>query len=278
MRKSERFKSVMAVPSELKTLHVTGTICEVTRIAGAGECVAVKLSLPFPAADENSSPVAGSRCHVTSMSSCRGLGSFFFCSLDFCRGTCWAEIPGSGNRTAPAEITRQSHVSKLGKRVRRRGPGRRSANTGALCIRDSIEIEIAERLFDGAVFGFLQAFGKFSGENVFLGFFGFDGGAELRFDRFGLLAQESRGIVKINGRWRLGRRNVREDYSEFSIESELRVAARAIGFKGFFMFARHRGILRQFAPRGMVTCIAAVKRRQKKTALRKIQSAVEKSK
>ena len=121
--------------------------------------------------------------------------------------------------------------------------------TGAFRIRDSIEIEIAERLFDGAVFGFLQAFGKFSGEDVFLGFFGFDGGAELRFDCFGLLAQESRGIVKINGRWRLGRRNVREHHSEFAIESELRVAAGAIGFEGFFVFARHGAILRQFARR-----------------------------
>src|ERR1700722_12381972 len=272
MRKSERFKSVMAVPSELKTLHVTGTICEVTRIAGAGECVAVKLSLPFPAADENSSPVAGSRCHVTSMSSCRGLGSFFFCSLDFCRGGCWAEIAGSGGKTAAAEITRKNHVSKLGKRVRRRDPGRRSASTGALCIRDSIEIEIAERLFDGAVFGFLQAFGKFSGENVFLGFFGFDGGAKLCFDRFGLLAQESRGVVKINGRGRLGGRNVREHHSEVAIKSELRVAAGAVGFKGFFMFARHRGILRQFAPRGMVPCTTAVKWRQKKRRSRKYRA------
>src|ERR1700722_11842200 len=208
----------MAVPSELKTLQVTGTICEVTRIAGASECVAVELSLPLPAADENSSPVAGSRCHVTSMSSSRGLGRLFFLSVDFCRGGCWAELARSGDRTDAAEITRKNHVSKAGKPVSGRDPSRRSANTGALCIRDSIEIEIAKRLFDWAVFGFLQAFGKFSGENVFLGFFGFDGGAKLCFDRFGLLAQESRGIVKINGRWRLGRRNVREHHSEFAVE------------------------------------------------------------
>jgi hypothetical protein len=149
-------------------------------------------------------------------------------------------------------MSKKNHVSKLGKRVSGRGPGRRSADTEALCIRDSIEIEIAEWLFDGAVFRFLQAFGKFSGENVFLGFFGFDGGAELCFDCLGLLAQESRGIVKINGRWRLRRWNVRKHNSEFAIESELRVAARAIGFEGFFMFARHGGILRQFGPRGMV--------------------------
>ena len=62
-----------------------------------------------------------------------------------------------------------------------------------------IEIEIAQRLFDGAVFGFLQAFGKFPGENVFFGFFGFDGGAEFRFDGFGLPAQERGRIVQING-------------------------------------------------------------------------------
>ena len=118
--------------------------------------------------------------------------------------------------------------------------------------RDLIEIEIAERLFDGSVFSLLQALGKFSGENVFLGFFSFDGCAELRFDSFGLLAQEPRGIVKINRRWRLRRRDVGEHHSEFAIESELRVAARAVSFEGFFMFARHGGILRQFAPRGMV--------------------------
>ena len=35
----------MEVPSELKTLHVTGTIWEVTRIAGAGE--------PFVGADRS---------------------------------------------------------------------------------------------------------------------------------------------------------------------------------------------------------------------------------
>jgi len=267
----------MAVPSELKTLHVTGTICEVTRIAGAGERVAVELSLPLPDGDEYSSPVAGSRCHVTSTSSCRGLGSFFFCSLDFGGGTCWAEIAGSGDKRATAGMSKKNHVTKLGKRVCSHAPDRRSANTGALCIRASIEIEIAEWLFDGAVFRFLQAFGKLSGENVFLGFFGFDGGAELRFDRFGLLAQESRGIVKVNGRWRPGRWNVRKHNSEFAIESELRVAARAIGFEGFFMFARHGGILRQFGPRGMVEVhrhgeMEAKKKRRSENAERRQKS------
>ena len=157
-----------------------------------------------------------------------------------------------------------------------RGPSRRSADTGALCIRDLIEIEIAERLFDGSVFSLLQALGKFSGENVFLGFFSFDGCAELRFDSFGLLAQEPRGIVKINRRWRLRRRDVREHHSEFAIESELRVAARAVSFEGFFMFARHGDILRQFDASGIITCINRCKTEAKKTALWKIQSAVEK--
>src|SRR5579863_4628526 len=158
----------MAVPSGLKTLQVTGTICEVTRIAGAGERVAVELSSPLPAVEEEySSPVVGSRCHVTSMSSCCGLGSFFFCSLDFCGDACRAEMAQSGGKRAAAGISKKKHVSKLRRRVSGRGPGCRSANTGALCIRDLIEIEIAERLFDGAVFGFLQALGEFSGENVF---------------------------------------------------------------------------------------------------------------
>jgi hypothetical protein len=132
------------------------------------------------------------------------------------------------------------------------GRDRRSANTGALCIRDLVEIEIAERLFDGAVFSFLQALGKFSGQNIFLRFFSFDGRAKLRFDGFGLLAQESRGIIKVNGRRGPGRRDVREHHSEFAIESELRVAARAVSFEGFFVFARRGGILRQFLARGMV--------------------------
>ncbi|HEY2342290.1 MAG TPA: hypothetical protein VGH90_04630 [Chthoniobacteraceae bacterium] len=206
----------MAVPSELKTLHVTGTICEVTRIAGAGERVAVELSLLSGEPSEISSPVVGSRCHVTPTSSCRGLGSFFFCSLGFCRGTCWAEIAGSGDARTAQGITKKNHVSKLGRLAS--SAGHRSADTGAFRIPASIEVEIAEWLFDGAVLGFLQALGKFSGENVFFGFFGFDGGAEFCFDRFGLLAQESRRIVKINGRWRPGRGNVREHYSEFAIE------------------------------------------------------------
>jgi len=71
---------------------------------------------------------------------------------------------------------------------------------------------------------------------------------------------------------------VREHHSEVAIESELRVAARAIGFKGFFMFARHGEILRQFAPRGMVTVKNRGETEEKKTALRKIRSAVEKAK
>jgi hypothetical protein len=45
-----------------------------------------------------------------------------------------------------------------------------------------IEIEIAERPFDWAIFGFLQAFGKLAGENVFFSSFGFDGCAELCLD------------------------------------------------------------------------------------------------
>jgi hypothetical protein len=51
------------------------------------------------------------------------------------------------------------------------------------------------------------------------------------------------------------------------------VAARAIGFEGFFMFAGHSGILRQFGASGMVTCMAAWEwGRRKKTAFRKYRA------
>jgi hypothetical protein len=143
------------------------------------------------------------------------------------------------------------------------------ARGGYSGIPDSIEIEVAERFFDGAVFGLLQTFGKFSGENVFLGFFCFHGGPELRLDSFGLLAQEARRVVEINGRRRPGRWDVREHHSEITIKSELCVTARAIGFEGFFTFARHAAILRQFAASGMITCSSAAKRNLKKNGASK---------
>ena len=61
-----------------------------------------------------------------------------------------------------------------------------------------IEVEVAERLFDGRVFGFLQAFGKFAGQNVFLVSFSFHRRPELRFHSVLLLPKQTRRIVQIN--------------------------------------------------------------------------------
>jgi hypothetical protein len=70
---------VMAVPSELKMLQVTGTICEVTRIAAASDRGAGEAPLAASVTGLINSPVAESRCQVTPASNWRGFGSFFFC-------------------------------------------------------------------------------------------------------------------------------------------------------------------------------------------------------
>src|SRR5215469_4421891 len=127
MRKSERCRSVMAVPPETKTLQVTGTICDVTRMAGARELAAVELSMRAPGGAEMSSPVAGSRCQVTSISSGLGLGSFFFCAADFCSVGCCAEETGIKNAGDATTAARSSHVRIRGRNI----PTNRDRNRAA---------------------------------------------------------------------------------------------------------------------------------------------------
>ena len=71
-----------------------------------------------------------------------------------------------------------------------------------------VEVEIAERLFYGAVFGLLEAFGKFARKHVFLRPFGLHRRPELRLDGILVLAKQARGVIEVNGR-RPDRRNVR---------------------------------------------------------------------
>jgi hypothetical protein len=63
-----------------------------------------------------------------------------------------------------------------------------------------IEVKIAQRFFDGAIFSFLQSFSEFAREDVLFGFLGLDRSAEFCFDGFGLRAQEPCGVVQINRR------------------------------------------------------------------------------
>ena len=56
-------------------------------------------------------------------------------------------------------------------------------------MRKSIEVEIAEWLFDWAVFGLLQALGKFTREDIFLRFLCFHGRSKLGFHGIGVVAE-----------------------------------------------------------------------------------------
>src|SRR5579859_5095749 len=94
----------------------------------------------------------------------------------------------------------------------------------------SVEIKVADRFFDRLVLGFLQAFGELSREHVFLCALRFDGLPELRLDALGLLLEQARGVVEINGRWWFRRWNVREHDAEFRVNCEFGLATRAIDF------------------------------------------------
>src|SRR5579864_995453 len=94
----------------------------------------------------------------------------------------------------------------------------------------SVEIEIANRFFDGLILRFFQAFGELARENVFLGALRFDGLPELCLDTLGLLLEQARRVVKVNGRRRFRRWNVREHDAEFRVNRELGLATRAIDF------------------------------------------------
>ena len=98
-----------------------------------------------------------------------------------------------------------------------------------------VQVEIAERLFDGAVFGLLQAFGKFARKHVFLRFFGFHRRAEFRFDGILVLAKQARGVVEIDRRRPTGATCDSTTPSSRSTV-ELGPAARALGGNvvGFF--------------------------------------------
>src|ERR1700674_2773945 len=79
-RKSARVRPVMAVPSEVKTLQVTGTICVLTRIVALPDDALLPFSgFELATGPEESSPVAGSRCQTIPESSWRGRGNFCFC-------------------------------------------------------------------------------------------------------------------------------------------------------------------------------------------------------
>src|ERR1700722_19601687 len=110
-----------------------------------------------------------------------------------------------------------------------------------------VEIKIAERLFDGRVFGFLQAFGEFAREDVFFRFFGFHRETEFFFDAIALLAEEAGCVVEVDGR-RSFHDFVGEHDFEFGIDGQLGVAARAVYVDGLWFVLRHAGIVRQSDP------------------------------
>jgi hypothetical protein len=94
-----------------------------------------------------------------------------------------------------------------------------------------VEVKIAERLFDGPVFGFFQALGELARQHVFLGALGLDGGAELGFDGLCLVSEEPRRVVQIDRR-RPHRGDVGEDDAEPAVDDQLGAAAGAIELEG----------------------------------------------
>ena len=94
-----------------------------------------------------------------------------------------------------------------------------------------IEIEIAQRFFDRPVFSLLQAFGKFSRQQIFFRFFCFHRRTEFRLDRVHLLPQQSSRIAQINRRRRPRRSDVRQYRANFAVNRQFRLAAGAIQFE-----------------------------------------------
>jgi len=109
-----------------------------------------------------------------------------------------------------------------------------------------IEVKITQRLFDGAVFSFLQSFSEFAREDVLFGFLGLDRSAEFCFDGVGLRPQEPCGVVQINRRRWPRRRDVGKHGAELAVNVELGSAAWAIDFEGACGLFRHQCILRPF--------------------------------
>lgn len=109
-----------------------------------------------------------------------------------------------------------------------------------------IEVKITQRLFDGAVFSFLQSFSEFAREDVLFGFLGLDRSSKFCFDGIGLRTQQPCGIVQINRRRWPRRRNVRKHGTELAVNVELGSAAWAIDFEGACGLFGHHRILRPF--------------------------------
>src|SRR5277367_538078 len=242
-RKSAICSPRTTTPSAPITLHVTGTICVTTEIA----CRSVDVPAPAEpfaptpfaapvASTAFNSPVTGSRFHVTSSSRRRGRGNFVFCCA--CREILGRTIGG-------VTSARTNTTPRTAKRRARRG-AKRSWKIPRSRIARLVEVEIAQRFFDRAVFRLLQTLGEFSRQHVFLRFFRFHGCAEFSFHCVHLLPQQRGSVVQVHRRWRLRRRDVRQHHADLSIHRELRLTARATNRERVQRLLSHACILRQF--------------------------------
>ena len=101
-----------------------------------------------------------------------------------------------------------------------------------------LEVEVAQRFFDGLVLGFLEGFLEFAVEDVFLLALGFPGIAEFIFTLLGLIGEDTRRVSDVNVGRGLDGRCVRKDHGETGIHRELRLAA------GTHYLDRRRGLFR----------------------------------
>src|SRR5580692_9565408 len=107
-----------------------------------------------------------------------------------------------------------------------------------------LEVEIAQRFFDGLVLGFLEGFLEFAVQYVFLLALGYPGIAEFVFALLGLIGEDARRVADVDVGRGLYRCRVREHHGKVRIHRELCLAARAHYFNRRRGLLRHEGSLR----------------------------------
>jgi uncharacterized protein DUF1572 len=110
--------------------------------------------------------------------------------------------------------------------------------------RFNLEIEVAQRFFDGLVLGFLEGFLELAVENVFLLALRHPRIAKFVFALLGLIGEDARRVADVDIGRGLNGRCVRENHGEVGVHRQLGLAARALHFNRRRRFLGHKDILR----------------------------------
>ena len=117
--------------------------------------------------------------------------------------------------------------------------------------RNSVEVEIADGLFNGLIFRLFQPLRKFAREKIFFGPLGLNREAEFFFDSIVVLAEQAGGVIEVDRRRALGG-FMGKDGAHFDVHSELGLAARTLDQDRFVGVFCHGGILTPIEVAGLV--------------------------